>query len=290
MRIKLLSDVESGLGECPTYIQETDEVLWTDITGMKWLKHNFISNQTTVHKSMGMIGAIAVMEKSKFIAAVEEGFALLDEHENYLITNQILLKSERMNDGKCDVKGRFWAGSTHREFRKSKGKLFCLGIDFKCKLILNDLTLPNGLDWSPNSEYFYLIDSLEYKVWRFDFEINSGLLGKKELFYEFNPKDGIPDGLCISTTGHLLIALYDGSAIHVISSTGLLERIIHLPVKRPTSCTFVGLNLDVLVFTSASIKSESENENEVGHTYLISDLGFVGKKPHRFAGEFKKRE
>jgi len=288
MKIKLLAEVESGLGEGPTYIQESDEVLWTDITGMRWLKHNFASDQTTVYKSMGMIGAIAVIEKSGFIAAVEEGFAILGEYENYFITNQILDKSERMNDGKCDARGRFWAGSTNREFRKSKGKLFRLDADFTCKLMLENLTLPNGLDWSPSNEYFYLIDSLEYKIWRFDFEINSGDLGKKELFYEFNPKDGIPDGLCISATGHILIALYDGSAIHVISPDGSLERIIHLPVTRPTSCTFVGPNLDVLAFTSASIKNQSGKENEFGQTFLISDLGFVGKKPYTFGGELKK--
>lgn len=282
MKIQTLSDTESQLGESPIYIQESDEVVWTDITGLKWVKHNLGLGQSTSHVSRGMIGAIAVSKKFGYIAAVEEGFATLNEFEDYVVTNPILSKNERMNDGKCDVRGRFWAGSTHLEFKKGGGQLFRLDPSFESKLMLSDLTLPNGLDWSPNNDYFYLVDSLEHTIWRFEFELEEGSLSNKESFYRFNPKDGIPDGLCISAKGQLLVALYDGSAIQVISAEGALESIIHLPVKRPTSCTFIGRNLDNLVVTSASLVTETELHNGVGKTLLLTDLDFAGKKAYSF--------
>jgi sugar lactone lactonase YvrE len=80
----------------------------------------------------------------------------------------------------------------------------------------------------------------------------------------------------------LLVALYDGSAIQVISAEGALESIIHLPVKRPTSCTFIGRNLDNLVVTSASLDTETELHNGVGKTLLLTDLDFAGKKAYSF--------
>ena len=284
MDFRFISNSVSELGESPVYSRRSEEVVWTDISGKKWIRHNLDSGDTKIQESTGMIGAIAVRKNSGYIAAVEEGFATLEENETYVVTNQILDTNQRMNDGKCDAKGRFWAGSIDLNFRKAKGKLFKLDTNFKSELMLGDLTLPNGLDWSPGNEYFYLIDSLEYELWRFDFDLENGLIANKKIFYKFNPNEGTPDGICISSCGHILVALYEGSAIHIISPEGTLIRIIELPVKRPTSCIFVGENLDNLVITSAQDKIKDPQENLAGKTLLLSGVGLTGKELYSFGG------
>jgi sugar lactone lactonase YvrE len=284
MDIRLISNTVSELGESPVYSHRSEEVVWTDIIGKKWIRHNLNSGTTKIQESRGMIGAIAVRKNSGYIVAVEEGFATLEENETYVVTNQILDKNQRMNDGKCDAKGRFWAGSLDLNFKKAKGKLFKLDTNFKSELMLSDLTLPNGLDWSPDNEYFYLIDSLEYELWRFDFDLENGLITNKKIFYKFNSYEGTPDGICVSSCGHILVALYEGSAIHIISPEGTLTRIIELPVKNPTSCIFMGQNLEHLVITSAQDKSEDPQENLAGKTFLLSGVGLTGKKLYSFGG------
>ena len=284
MNIQVISKVISELAESPIYNQISEEVTWTDITGLKWMKHNLDTGLTTIQESEGMISALAIREKTGYVAAVKEGFATLNENESYVVTNQILGKSQRMNDGKCDAKGRFWAGSTNFDFEKAKGKLFRLDTDFKCEEMLGELTLPNGMDWSPDSKYFYLIDSLEYKLWRFSFEVNSGLISKKILFYEFNPLNGIPDGLSVSSKGQILVAMYGGSSIHVISPEGEHNQTLKLPVRNPTSLTFIGSNLKNLIVTSAFAEGAEKELNLNGQTLLLTKLGLSGKNPHYFRG------
>jgi sugar lactone lactonase YvrE len=284
MKVQLISQVVSELGESPIYSLTRNEVVWTDITGLKWIKSNLYSGETIVQDSGGMIGALAIREKTGYVAAVKEGFATLKENEKYVVTNEILGKSQRMNDGKCDSQGRFWAGSTNFDFEKGKGKLFRLDTNFKCEVMLDELTLPNGMDWSPDDRYFYLIDSLDYKLWKFNFEPETGSISNKKVFYEFNSSDGIPDGLSVSSKGYILVAIYGGSSIQIISPEGELDRILKLPVENPTSCTFVGENLENLLVTSAFSDNIEGELNLNGRTLAISNLGLTGKPPYCFRG------
>jgi sugar lactone lactonase YvrE len=284
MEVQLISQVVSELGESPIYSQTRKEAVWTDITGLKWIKSNLYSGETIVQESGGMIGALAIREKTGYVAAVKEGFATLNENESYVVTNEILGKSQRMNDGKCDAQGRFWAGSTNIDFEKGKGKLFRLDTNFECEVMLDELTLPNGMDWSPDGRYFYLIDSLDHKLWKFNFNPESGLISNKTVFYEFNSSDGIPDGLTVSSKGCILVAIYGGSSIQIISPEGDLDRTLKLPVENPTSCTFAGENLENLLVTSAFSDSTEGELNLNGRTLAISNLGLTGKPPNYFRG------
>jgi sugar lactone lactonase YvrE len=150
--------------------------------------------------------------------------------------------------------------------------------------MLDELTLPNGMDWSPDDRYFYLIDSLDYKLWKFNFELESGLISNKTVFYEFDPSDGIPDGLSVSSKGYILVAIYGGSSIQIISPEGELDRTLKLPLENPTSCTFVGENLENLLVTSAFADSTEGELNLNGRTLVISNLGLTGKPPYYFRG------
>jgi sugar lactone lactonase YvrE len=284
LKIQLISQVVSNLGESPIYNQTNDEAIWTDITGLKWIKQNFHSGETLIYESQGMIGSLAIREKSGYIAAVKEGFATVNENEEYVVTNEILDKYQRMNDGKCDVKGRFWAGSTNLDFERGRGKLFKLDIDFQYQVMLDGLTLPNGMDWSPDCKHFYLIDSLEYCLWQFEFEVESGIISNKKILHEFDPIGGIPDGLSVSIEGYIFVAMYEGASVQVFSPNGKLHHTIQLPVQNPTSCAFIGKNLENLLVTSAFTGDIGSETNLNGRTLLLTELGQRGKKPNYFHG------
>lgn len=284
MQIHTISDFVSQLGEGPVYNFTNDELIWTDITGKCWFRHRIYSGETQTISTNVMIGALAFRKKTGYVAAIQYGFATIDKNGVQQITNKLLGDSERMNDGKCDGQGRFWAGSTNLNFEKGNGKLYRLDSDFNSKIMLDNLTLPNGMDWSPDNRYFYLIDSLDYKLYRFNFDMDKGSISKMEIFYQFDELDGIPDGLCVASSGQILVAMYDGGSILVISEYGELEQKIELPVKRPTSCTFVGQSLDQLIITSSFIDKDHSKESISGKTLVIKDLGLKGKKANLFDG------
>jgi sugar lactone lactonase YvrE len=283
MRIRSIAQIVSELGESPIYDQTREILVWTDITGLKWHKHSLGSGETISQETGGMIGAIAFRESKGYVAAVKEGFATLYDNESYVVTNKILDENQRMNDGKCDALGRFWAGSANLDFEEAKGKLFRLDTDFRCEMFLDGLTLPNGMDWSPDSKYFYLIDSLKYKLWKFDFDLEYGIISNKVVLYEFNRLDGIPDGLSVSSEGDILVAMYGGYSIQIISADGKLKQKVILPIENPTSCTFVGRKFESLIVTSAS-SERGDHHNLNGHTLLFENFGMSGKSSQHFGG------
>ena len=68
---------------------------------------------------------------------------------------------------------------------------------------------------------------------------------------------------------------------------GRFDRLIDMPVRHPTMCTFGGDNLDVLYVTSAaSMPSEEERARtpQAGSLFAIHGLGVKGLPEPMFAG------
>jgi sugar lactone lactonase YvrE len=64
----------------------------------------------------------------------------------------------------------------------------------------------------------------------------------------------VPDGLAVDSEGGVWIALWDGWRVARYAPDGRLDREIHLPVPRPTSCCFGGAGLATLYVTSARVR------------------------------------
>ena len=81
-----------------------------------------------------------------------------------------------MNDGACDPQGRFWAGTLADDFRAGGGSLYRLDGDGRTELMLRDLTISNGLGWSPDGATMYLADSGPRVVHAFSFDADGGTI------------------------------------------------------------------------------------------------------------------
>ncbi len=119
--------------------------------------------------------------------------------------------------------------------------------------MLSGLTLPNGLDWSPDDRTFYLVDSMERAILAYDHDPATGTLSRQRRLIELpdDPAAGLPDGLCVDAEGCLWVAVYDAGRVDRFAPDGERLRTVRLPVSRPTSCAFVGPALDQLWITSA---------------------------------------
>ena len=58
----------------------------------------------------------------------------------------------RMNDGKCDRHGRFWAGTMAYDEAAPAGlgKLYRLDPDLSVEVMVDRVSISNGIDWSPD--------------------------------------------------------------------------------------------------------------------------------------------
>jgi sugar lactone lactonase YvrE len=215
----------------------------------------------------------------------------------------------RFNDGKCNFFGNLFVGSVDQKEEndqwKGKGKLFCYP-GYKQeeiqqpKVILSDLTCPNGIVWVNGGRSALFIDTPNRGVDLYNTGVD-GLQWKLEtsqiISFERAGLPGYPDGSTLDSANCLWIAHWNGGIISQWQwRTGELLRSIKLPTPYITSLCFAGENLDKIYVTSDSrgfYKNEQENQidkNEklqtekiyAGSLFVILDSGATGVKTNRF--------
>lgn len=193
----------------------------------------------------------------------------------------------RFNDGRCDPAGRFWVGTMNNLTRGPEGRMFRLDalhglVEFPW--LAPGLRIPNSLAFSPDGRTMYFADSLDHAIRAFDYDPSSGLPGASRLFAPCTPP-AFPDGACVDTEGGVWSARFHGGCIVRHGPDGTVNRIIELPVRRPTSCAFGGQDLSTLfVTTTCQHMSAAERDAEpLAGRLLALDVGCRGLPEPRFA-------
>ena len=276
MNIRAISEVTSDLGEGPIWSADTNSVTWTDITQNTFHTADIDTGKTLSFGVPSMVGAIAHSKDGGYIAATQKGFARIGVDGKYSPLHSFLPDDMRMNDGKVDPSGRFWAGSMALSFEKGRGSLYVLEKDNSYRSILDDITLSNGMGWSPDAQYFYYIDSVPGVLKRFDYDLHTGQISNPKDLITFDSSSGIPDGMSMSSDGKIVIALWDGRRIEIYEPSGEKVSEITLGVSRPTSCTFAGPNRDILIVSTASQGIDRADEPLAGKILAVTGTGLSG--------------
>jgi L-arabinonolactonase len=196
------------------------------------------------------------------------------------IRPELSIKGNRLNDGRTDRQGRFWAGSMveHRNNDKQSAALYCLDNAKHCRKTLNDIEISNGLCWSPDGLTMYHADSPKRTIYRYDFEPSTGVPSNKRVFAQTS-KNSFPDGACIDSQGCLWSAHWGGRKVVRYSPEGIHNFEIHIPTKQPSCLAFTGKNLDLLVVTSAKQDLTAKQlleEPQAGHVFIYQLTGVSG--------------
>ena len=282
MNIRAISEVVSDLGEGPIWSPQTNCVTWTDITQNIFHTADIDTGATQSFSAPSMVGAIAYTRGGDYVAANQEGFAFVGIDGKFSQLHSFLADDMRMNDGKVDPVGRFWAGSLALSFEAGRGSLYVLEKDGSYRSVLDKCTLSNGMGWSPDAHYFYYIDSIPGVLKRFDFDSVHGLISNPIDLITFDTSKGIPDGMSVSSDGKIVVALWDGGRVEIYEPDGTKATEIELGVSRPTSCTFGGTDGDVLIVTSASQGIDCNKEGLAGKILAITGTGLSGLPAHRY--------
>ena len=282
MNIRAISEVVSDLGEGPIWSPQTNCVTWTDITQNIFHTADIETGATQSFSAPSMVGAIAHTHGGDYVAANQEGFAFVGIDGKFSQLHSFLADDMRMNDGKVDPVGRFWAGSVALSFEAERGSLYVLEKDGSYRSVLDKCTLSNGMGWSPDAHYFYYIDSIPGVLKRFDFDSVQGRISNPIELITFDTSKGIPDGMSVSSDGKIVVALWDGGRVEIYEPDGTKATEIELGVSRPTSCTFGGTDGNVLIVTSASQGIDRSKEGLAGKILAVTGTGLSGLPAHRY--------
>ncbi|WP_169952307.1 SMP-30/gluconolactonase/LRE family protein [Microbispora sp. H11081] len=244
-----------ALAEGPVWDQARERLLWVDIDagtvheGRLDLATGAVT-ATTAHTFGGTVGAVAVSADGEFLVAEREVLTRVDAGGRRTELARVLPPGvrSRLNDGAVDPAGRFLIGSMALDDREGQDVLARLD-GTGCVLLDDDLTLSNGLAWSPSGDRLYSIDSVPRVVWERAYDPVTGQAGpRRELF---RLADGMPDGMCADADGNLWIAVYGGGRVECRDLGGRLLAVVEVGAPDVTCPAFAGPDLDVLVITTA---------------------------------------
>jgi sugar lactone lactonase YvrE len=186
-------------------------------------------------------------------------------------------KNSRLNDGACDPAGRFLVGSMALDDREGEECLYRIELDGSVTIVDEDLTLSNGLAWSPEGTVLYSVDTTPGIVYARAYDAESGACGERTVALRI--KDGSPDGMCIDADGNLWIAIWGAGQVRCYTPGGELVATVEVPAPHVTSVAFIGPQLDTLFITSAH---EDESQN-AGHLFTAR-VGARGTPTTPWAG------
>ena len=284
--------VSCQLGEGPLWDEQKSRLLWVDISRGTIHEryphdHRHIASEFSVK-----IGAIVLDEDGEVIAATHHGFARMDLSNQSIIPiadPEPELPNNRFNDGKCDSRGRFWAGTMDEVTGKGgAGSLYVLDKEGRVTTKLTNITCSNGLAWSLDHQTLYYIDTGTRQVQAFDFEAVTGNIANGRVIIDVPESEGLPDGMTIDQEGMLWIALWGGWKVARWNpQTGeKLDEII-FPASQITSCTFGGADFNDLYVTSARTGLDKQALTEqpyAGSLFVVKNMGCGGMPAARFTG------
>jgi sugar lactone lactonase YvrE len=187
----------------------------------------------------------------------------------------------RMNDGKCDPAGRFWAGTM--DYGESRPIASLHVYDGTARTVLDGVTISNGLAWTPDRRAMYYIDTPTGRVDVFDYDVDTGEITSRRPFVEV--EGGHPDGMTLDEEGFLWVALWGGGAVRRYDPSGQPAGTVRLPVTNVSSCCFGGPDGSTLFITTSQQGLSPEQraaEPDAGRIFRV-DPGVTGRPGTRFA-------
>jgi L-arabinonolactonase len=292
MKIEVLVDVKTTLGEGPLWDVGQQRLYWIDATGMRVYRATAEGAEIRAWDMPSRIGSMAIRKDGKgAICSLAKGFHALDfaTGDTTLIAE---IEPDRpanwINDGKVDRRGRFFAGTMDSQESGPNGALYRLDPDFKVTKVETGIIVSNGPCWSPDDKVFYFADSWSGEIWAYDYDIATGSLANRRTFTKVNTSNGgAADGSTVDAEGCLWNANVYDSKLYRYRPDGNVERIIEMPVKKVTSVMFGGPNLDILYVTSMAkppLPRFPGDGQLRGSLFAIHGLGIEGIEEPRFGG------
>lgn len=253
---QLLVDAHALVGEGPSWDALTGRLLWVDILGHRVHQYDPANGRDeVVLETPAEVGAVVPRRDGGLAIATDGAFAIYGAGATSPATIVPIgagRLATRLNDGKCNSRGQFWAGTVAYDSPRGSASLDRLDATMTAKRVLDGITISNGLGWSPDGNTMYYIDTATGGLDAFDFDLAYGGIRNRRRLITVAPERGVPDGLAVDSEGGLWVAMWGGGIVQRYLPDGRPERAVELPCRLVTSCAFGGPTLDELFITTAS--------------------------------------
>lgn len=289
--IDVISKQSALLGECPLWDGRTGHIYWIDIDGNSIHRLHLDSGSEEERTTSGRPGCVALTRTPGIMLLAMEHevgwFGWGEASFEPWMTLENVGGPNRLNDGRCDPVGRFWVGSMHHLATQDlmTGMLHLVEPSGIFTTVRSGVGVSNGTGFSPDGRVMYFADTLCDTVWAYDYDVEFGGRRNERVFTDFVGLPGRPDGACVDSEGGYWVACVFGWAVARLTPEGKIDRIIEVPVEKPTMPAFGGENLDTLFVTSiGGGGSHPPVGDDLAGRLIAIDPGVQGLSEPQFAG------
>ena len=248
MQVKLIVEARATLGEGPAWDEKTQTLYWLDI-----LEKRIYAGTELLTQVDEFIGCLAPCKNGHLILGKRASFVEFDPVSSQQTVLVTLDESatNRVNDGKCDPAGRFLAGTMDMNEKDPTGSFYSFD-GASTRTLFRDVTISNGMAWSPDYKTFYYIDTPTCEVRAYDYDVNTGEIANRRRAFEVPKSRGWADGMTSDVEGNLWIAMWGGAQVtRWDPRTGQLLEQISVPALQSSCPVFGGKDRNELYVTSA---------------------------------------
>jgi sugar lactone lactonase YvrE len=267
------------LGEGARWDGARQRLLWVDVPTGRLFCAGFRDGRlitSDTYQVPGYLGAVAPLDAPAggWIVAAHEGFAYLATDGTFTVLAEPEAGKDgkiRMNDGACDPAGRFWAGSMAYDATPGAGSLYRYDGNGRYSRILADVSISNGIGWSPDGTRMYYDDSSTQTISVFDYDAATGAIANRRTLATVDPGDGVPDGLCVDGDGHLWIAIWGAGQVRRYAPDGTQVGVVQVAARQPSCCALGGPEGRHLFITTARADLPEETlaaEPDTGRVFV----------------------
>jgi sugar lactone lactonase YvrE len=252
----------SLLGESPLWHPAEQVLYWCDIPGRKLNRFDPARGSHLEWAFDTDVACCAPLQDGGLLLALRRGLARFDPDTGAstpLADAPYDPLHERFNDGKADAQGRFWVGTIYEPRDPPRAALYRFS-GGRLDRIAGDITVSNGLAWSPDARTMYWADTRAHVVYGLDFDVADGRISRRRVFAQFALKaadqplaayGGRPDGAAVDAEGGYWVAMFEGARLLRFAPDGSMTNELRLPVCCPTMPCFGGPDLKTLFVTTA---------------------------------------
>jgi gluconolactonase len=258
---KLADSPGPGTREGPLWIRKGGYLLYSDMNQMvinKWdpgtgKVSTFLENTNSNGLTLDRQGRIVFAADGQVVRVEKNGerIVLASEYQGkpFVVPNDLVYKSD----------GALYFTDPNRGGAERTPYIYLLR-GGELKLFTEDMTLPNGLAFTPDEKYLYVVDTMRMNILRFVVQSDDSITNG-QLFFDENadnmhpyPGTGVPDGMKVDQKGNVYCT--GPSGIWIISPEGKHLGTILVPepenpgrIRGPSNLAFGGPDGKTLYIT-----------------------------------------
>ena len=279
----VLVDLPSETGEGPLWDDRRQSLTWNDIPPGTLYRYNPASSSNVVeYQHDASIGGHTLQQDGSLVIFASDGkILILRDGETTTILESIPeVVGSRFNDVAAGPRGEVFCGTM--PLKLGDARLYRLDPDGLLHLVWDDLSLSNGIGFSPDEKTFYLADSNNRLIYRADYDAVDGSLANREVLIRLEDDSAVPDGMTVDANGDLWVAVFNGNCVLHYSADGKLIDKVMFPVKKVTSINFGGRDFGTAFVTTGGGPNRDGDEGPLaGSLFSVDTAGVKGKSDFR---------